>query len=183
MDRHAPDDAQGCRSRHRRVRGGVCIAVSVVCASRGAHRRDRRRLRRRELRTRAATARSKTSGEPDRAKSNLYRLSLQQRGDRRHARASGATIQLWQDRRRRRDRHSASRRPRSIRRPAPSRWLTAIRSATTAWCCRPASTCASTPCLAMTKPPRSKCRTPGRPANKRCCCAGRSKPWRMAARW
>ena len=58
---------------------------------------------------------------------------------------------------------------------------TARRSAMTAWCWRPASTSSSTRCPAMTRRPRPKCRMPGRRASRRCCCAGRSKPWRMAA--
>ena len=80
----------------RRYGVDIAIDVALAClrASRGTHRRDRRRLWRRQLRADAAPARSQIAGDADRAEPHLHRLSVQQRGDRGLAGTAGATVHL-----------------------------------------------------------------------------------------
>jgi len=93
-------DALRLMTRRNVVRGiaavsrVVCLPVPFPRAICRAHHRGRRRLWRRKLCAGAEAHRSKAAGDADRAEPNLYRLSVQQRGDRGLAGNRSAAIQL-----------------------------------------------------------------------------------------
>ena len=134
-------------------------------------RRDRRRIRRRaRRRARSSTRHAPITVTLVEPQSDVHRLPVLQRRDRRIARAEAATIHLRQGRAGRR-RAGDSRPPRrSTRRRKASRSRTARRCPMTGSSWRPASSCASTACPVMTRARPTRCRTPGRRASRPCCC-------------